>query len=294
MPEGENQTSIRRRQRDENAELWALLRHSQRRLISKPLVEAEKAVSRDVDSDIDSDSDEETGENDNPVKVSPTEESNTAFNFQDEKKCEDEVERDFEKENEELFELLQKSKQRLEDSARKKAEEAEKEAAADTGRRLTKNPYKDLQNLPDAEEENNENKSNLTQKDLLIAMAVAEEASRSGSVYFVTPAKDVLRSRDMSSFGFLIEDEDEQTNKNIFESPSSDDDSVLEEQNHFRVAYETLVTKLSDFKERAREIDAQQQYRAALRTAELVRQSSHMFFASLSPRKRMLNNSPAW
>jgi len=180
----------------------------------------------------------------------------------------------------------------LADAARKKAEEAEKEAATDKGRRLTKNPYKDLQNLPDTEEENSDN--NLTQKDLLMAMAVAEEAARSGSVYFVTPSKDVLRSRDASSFEFLMKEEDAIASRQIMESTKSDDDSVLEEQNRFRVAYKNLVTKWSEFKDRAREIDAQQQYRAALRTAELVRQSSHMFFAGLSPRKRVLNNSPAW
>jgi len=289
MQEGDNDSAIKRRERDENAELWALLRHSQRRLTeTQSLVENIEKTKAELNYD---DSDEETNDNENDdhaENISPAPVSNSTLEFQDEKKCEDEVERDFEKENQELFELLQKSKRRLDEAARKKAEEAERKATAEEAKR---NPYKDLQNISDSIDDNGEN--DLTQKDLLIAMAVAEEAARSGNPYFVTPSKEDLRSRNVNSFQYLIKER--KIIPVVSDSESSDDDdSVLEEQNRIRFAYKKLVAKWSEFKERAAEIDAKQQYQSALRTAEIMKKSSRMFFQNLSPKNKRLRNTSSW
>mmetsp|Transcript_17555 Transcript_17555/g.26599 ORF Transcript_17555/g.26599 Transcript_17555/m.26599 type:complete len:406 (-) Transcript_17555:10-1227(-) len=241
LPEAENDasnmTALRRRQRDENAELWELLRHSQNRVAeTKDLVDkVEKAEQTESGEDSDGELDVKENTESTPaardsleVTDSDAKENSPKFQMEDEKKSEDEVERDFEEENRELFELLQQSKLRLEEAARKKEEEAEKEAAADERIDVKENPYMDLDNLPDAPEDKTDDED-LTQKELLIAMAVAEEAARSGTGNFVTPPKEVLRSRDLASFEFLKEEE-ENACTSPSEAQTSEDITVEEEK----------------------------------------------------------------
>lgn len=283
LPQSENNennmTSLRRRQRDENAELWKLLRHSQNRVAeTKSLVEkvenSEEFESASKESNLDNSCEDGSATSRN---------MNSSFQMEDEKKCEDDVERNFEQENRELFELLQQSKHRLEEAARKKVEDAEKEAAADELKGCAKiNPYKDIKNLPDVPEDKC-SAGDLTQKELLIAMAVAEEAARSGRGEFVTPSKDVLRTRDLSSFDFL----NEETNVSTPQTPA--EIGLRQEQNQFRTLYKTLSTRWKEFKERAREIDCENNYQIAMQRAAAMRRSSRMLLNGILPTKQLQN-----
>jgi hypothetical protein len=118
----------------------------------------------------------------------------------DEQRREEERQRKFQKENRELWELLQKSKNRLEEAAKAKIKEAAKAATAEVPVPVARieNPYKDIEHADEAESEDA-----LTQKELLLAMAVAEEAARSGKEVFETPSKAELRNRDINSFDFI-------------------------------------------------------------------------------------------
>eukprot|EP00545_Synedropsis_sp_CCMP1620_P007181 CAMPEP_0119012050 /NCGR_PEP_ID=MMETSP1176-20130426/6047_1 /TAXON_ID=265551 /ORGANISM="Synedropsis recta cf, Strain CCMP1620" /LENGTH=437 /DNA_ID=CAMNT_0006964951 /DNA_START=71 /DNA_END=1384 /DNA_ORIENTATION=- len=247
-----------RRERDENAELWALLRESQTRV-------AETKDMVVVADDDDSDSEDEDGATPEPSSAVESEAvtddvvDSTADGMTEEENLE-ESKRNFEKENQELWELLAKSKCRLEEAALQKMREAEKAAAADEDlppRRksvVDENPYKDIDVLPD-EATSGESEEALTQKELLLAMAVAEEAARSGKEIFETPSKEELRTRDIESFEFLKTDQP--TNlPEIPEAPIGNDAMEEErERNRFATLSQSLSTRWTAFRQRVNEID---------------------------------------
>lgn len=219
---------LRRLQREENAELWELLRQSKARI---------------------------------------EQQNNASFCLKNENSTKrEEIEHNFEQENRELFDLLQQSKRRLDDAVSK----AEEKAAKDKEKA---NPYMDLHILPEIGEDEEILETDLTTKELLTAMAVAEEAARSGKDNFETPTKDVLRSRDYSSFAFLKEDE---------ENESLDDDQpeelflIQEERNNCRAIYNLLSKRWGDFEKRA-----------TLRMFTLVRQTSKLLLNGFSAQKKI-------
>mmetsp|Transcript_32559 Transcript_32559/g.49082 ORF Transcript_32559/g.49082 Transcript_32559/m.49082 type:complete len:329 (-) Transcript_32559:188-1174(-) len=226
--DGSPMSHLRRLQREENAELWELLRQSKARI-----------------------------EQQNNASLSLKKEDATKR---------EEIEQSFEQENLELFDLLQQSKRRLVDAVSK----AEEKAAKD---KELANPYMDLRILPEIGEDEEISETDLTTKELLTAMAVAEEAARFGKDSFETPTKDVLRSRDYSSFAFLKEDK---------ENESLDDDQpdelllIQEERNNCRAIYNLLSKRWDDFEKRA-----------TLRMFTLVRQTSKLLLNGFSARKKI-------
>mmetsp|Transcript_8073 Transcript_8073/g.12631 ORF Transcript_8073/g.12631 Transcript_8073/m.12631 type:complete len:336 (-) Transcript_8073:25-1032(-) len=219
-----NMTHLRRKQREENAELWELLRQSKARVEQQNNI-LEKEAKTDS-------------------KTSKIEET-------------------FEQENRELFDLLQQSKKRLDDAVSK----AEQEKAAND--KLKANPYMDLHILPEINEDEAITDADLTTKELLTAMAVAEEAALSGKDTFETPAKEVLRGRDYSSFSFLMEEEidDQQSKETLL---------IQEERNNCRAIYNVLTKRWDEFEKRA-----------TLRMFSLVRQTSKRLFYGFSAQKEI-------
>lgn len=84
------------------------------------------------------------------------------------------------RENHELQALLKISKKRLSLNAEeelKRKEEAKNNKDETKPKEKMENPYKEIENLPDEVPADNDDELTLTQKELLIAMAVAEEAA---------------------------------------------------------------------------------------------------------------------
>ena len=247
----------RRKERDENAELWALLRQSKTR------IEETKNLVPDIDDTVDEDEEEGNEDNNEDYGTKKGKElpSQVTGGHEDEKKDEESSRRNFQKENEELWELLVQSKRRLEEAALQKAKQAEQAAAADessTFDALKKNPYQEINKLPD---QPTVDENELSMKELLIAMAAAEEAARSGSETFVSPPKEILRNRDLDSFEFLkAESQKEQQSKQPLKQPPkplSGPEEIAREQSRFRLLRKTLANKWSDFKKRTKDIDKQ-------------------------------------
>lgn len=216
-------TYLRRKQQEENAELWELLRQSKARI------------------------------EDQQSKSMENEEKHSKVN-------ENEIEQTFEQENRELFDLLQQSKKRLDDAVSK----AEKEKVAND--KVKANPYMDLQILPEIGEDEVISGADLTTKELLTAMAVAEEAARSGKDIFETPAREVLQSRDYTSFAFLKEE-----NEALDEEQSTETLLIQEERNNCRAIYNVLKKRWEEFEKTA-----------TLRIFSLVRQTSRRLFYGVS------------
>jgi hypothetical protein len=246
-PEPTDDPSPIRRERDENAELWALLRQSQSRVAET------KDLVIDDDSDEEEDGEAPSAGDDSPkatVAFGHVEPASAVTTDEDE-----ESKRNFKQENAELWELLAKSKSRLEEAALQKMKDAEKAAAADEAAPPTKreeNPYKDLQSLPD-EVPDESDEAALTQKELLLAMAVAEEAARSGKEIFATPSKEELRTRDIDSFEFLKKKE---ILPAIPETPIGNN-AKEEERERSRLAFlsQKLSQRWTSFRQRVNEID---------------------------------------
>lgn len=264
---GGQRESFRRQMRDENAELWALLHQSKSRLEeTKSLVAAvEERDKENVDTD------DEDEDSEKPAATAEGEQQRSAGSVkkvdhessslqpipdadeeqQDEKKDEETQKRNFQRENQELWELLHQSKRRLEEAAVQKVKQAEKAAEADS-QAVSKrdlNPYKAIESLPDQEDDQDA----LTQKELLIAMAVAEEAARSGRDAFETPSRDVLRTTDIESFDFLKEKQ--QKPKPVPKTPIVTKTDQQTEENRFMALKNALSTRWNDFQERAKQID---------------------------------------
>lgn len=219
-----NMTYLRRKQREENAELWELLRQSKARV-------------------------EQQQQNNISVKEEENNGSKTS-----------KIEETFEQENRELFDLLQQSKKRLDAAVSK----AEQEKAANE--KLKANPYMDLHILPEINEDEAITDDDLTTKELLTAMAVAEEAARSGKDTFETPAKEVLRGRDYTSFAFLMEE------KEVLDDQQSKEALLIqEERNNCRAIYKVLTKRWDEFEKRA-----------TLTMFSLVRQTSKRLFSGFS------------
>ncbi|KAI2507196.1 hypothetical protein MHU86_7262 [Fragilaria crotonensis] len=236
-----------RRQRDENAELWDLLRQSKSRIQSTRNIIVE-------DSDVD-ESERSTGaaaEEDESADdgVAPL----TQVFKSDQDLREEERKRKFQKENRELWELLQKSKNRLEEAAKAKMKEAAKAAAANdvTPQPVARieNPYKEIDAVPDEAE----SEDALTQKELLLAMAVAEEAARSGKECFETPSKAELRTRDIRSFDFI-----QKEFGLVPETPIGNDAKEEErERNRFAKLSEALSSQWASFRVAVGDLDISQ------------------------------------
>lgn len=235
---------LRRRQRDENAELWALLQQSKFRIQSTRNLVIEE-------SDID---ESETGvtEDETSVDGEAKPEPSDSVVKTDEQRREEERQRKFQKENRELWELLQKSKNRLEEAAKAKIKEAAKAATADVPVPVARieNPYKDIDTVPDEAE----SEDALTQKELLLAMAVAEEAARSGKEVFETPSKAELRNRDINSFDFIKKEL-----AKVPETPIGNDAKEEErERNRLALLTQALSNRWTSFRTRVGDLDISQ------------------------------------
>jgi hypothetical protein len=247
-----------RRHRDENAELWALLQQSKNRIQStKHVIIEESDADEEEDDDDDEKEEDSSGAHTNPDEIKP---EKTKKNAVDDSR-EEERKRKFETENQELWDLLQKSKNRLEEAARTKMKNSSKEALQDDAAlpiipaARIENPYKDIDSMPDEANDANE----LTQKELLLAMAVAEEAARSGKEVFETPSREELRLRDIKSFDFL---------KDAFvpETPIGDDAKEEErERNRFALLTQALSNKWAAFRAQLGDLDISQRLPRASR-----------------------------
>ena len=251
--------SAPRRERDENAELWALLRQSKSRIeLTKSMVEEVEKVddgseakerATDRDEALEGEDDASEGEDATSEGEDDAKPAASASGYEDDEK-EEETKRDFEQENRELWALLQKSKSRLEETALAKMKEAEKAAAADDELPPPRaaNPYKDIDAVPDHAESDDV----LTQKELLLAMAVAEEASRSGKEVFTTPLKEELRNRDIQSFDFLKEQQTPKVPETAIRNDAKEEER---ERSRFAHLSQTLGSRWTNFKKRINEID---------------------------------------
>lgn len=241
----ETEEPLRRRQRDENAELWALLQQSKFRIQSTRNLVIQES---DIDESETGAVEDETSVDDEVAKP----ETSPGVVKTDEQRREEERQRKFQKENRELWELLQKSKNRLEEAAKAKIKEAAKAAAADVvvpAARI-ENPYKDIDAVPDEAE----SEDALTQKELLLAMAVAEEAARSGKEVFETPSKAELRNRDINSFDFIKKEM-----AKVPETPIGNDAKEEErERNRLALLTQALSNKWTSFRARVGDLDISQ------------------------------------
>jgi hypothetical protein len=236
-----------RRQRDENAELWDLLRQSKSRIQSTRniIVEDSDVEESEQSADVAVKGDESVDDGVSPL---------TQVFKTDQDLREEERKRKFQKENRELWELLQKSKNRLEEAAKAKMKEAAKAAAADDVlpqpvARIG-NPYKEIDAVPDEAD----SEDALTQKELLLAMAVAEEAARSGKECFETPSRAELRTRDIRSFDFI-----EKEFGQVPETPIGNDAKEEErERNRFTMLTEALSSQWASFRVAVGDLDISQ------------------------------------
>ena len=229
-PQGPSST---RRKRQENAELWALLSQTQSRLeATKDLVEAIEKEDREKDVDGGDDEVENTSD-----EGEPTSSKTKTEPHEDEKKQEEEEiqKRDFQQENRELWDLLIESKRRLEEAekARQEAEE-EKRRPKEKKSQKEENPYAKIDTIPDEPFSDKLDEAALTQKDLLLAMAVAEEAARSGRDSFLTPDREILRERDMDSFAFLKEDREKEQQAKLAMTTNEDAEAEAAKQQSSR------------------------------------------------------------
>jgi len=245
-----NMTLLRRKQREENAALWELLRQSKARLEKKKQQEDNNSE----DDDNSSDDEEEVDDDDDTEKDGIVEEN-------------------FEHEYRELFNLLQQSKKRLDDAVRKE----EEKAANDKGKAT--NPYMDLHILPEINEDEEIKDADLTTKELLTAMAVAEEAARSGKDSFETPTKEILRSRDYNSFEFLMEEEEEKKEV-LSDDVHQTEESLLirEEKNNCRAIFNVLSKQWVEFEKKA-----------TFSIFSFVRGTSEIFFKGFNNRPDLLS-----
>ena len=233
-----------RRQRDENAELWDLLRQSKHRIQSTRNLIVEESDSH-LSMNLSTEEDDIAPQG---VQATPGV-AKTKEELRDEER-----KRKFQNENRELWILLQKSKNRLEEAAKAKMREASKAEAANvvTPAPIVRieNPYKEIDAVPDEAE----SEDALTQKELLLAMAVAEEASRSGKECFATPSRAELRTRDIRSFEFIKKEFGE-----VPETPIGNDEKEEErERNRFTMLTQTLSNQWASFRVQLGDLDISQ------------------------------------
>ena len=235
------------RHRDENAELWDLLRQSKNRIQSTRniIVEESDIDESERSAGVAVEDDESADEGMSPL---------TRGVKTDQDLREEERQRKFQKENRELWELLQKSKNRLEEAAKAKMKEASKAAAAadmpPPAVTRIENPYKDIDTVPDEAE----TEDALTQKELLMAMAVAEEAARSGKECFETPCREELRTRDIRSFDFLKKEFGQ-----VPETPIGNDAKEEErERDRFTMLTQALSSQWTSFRAAVGDLDISQ------------------------------------